>query len=47
MDKAVNNGLRALMQNYKAYGHCRKGKGSRAASKSRRKLGKALCKEGV
>ena len=47
MNKATNNGLRALMQNYKSYGHPCKGKGKRQASKSRRNLGKALCNEAV
>ncbi len=45
-DKNLNRSLDSLIQNYKAFGHPTKGKGKRAASKSRRKVDRALCKKG-
>jgi hypothetical protein len=44
MNKNLNRSLDGLIQNYKAYGHACKGRGKRAASKSRRKVDRALCK---
>jgi|SaaInlStandDraft_3_1057020.scaffolds.fasta_scaffold167291_2 hypothetical protein len=36
--------MRRLMVQSKAYGHARKGKGKRGASKARRRVGHALCR---
>ena len=41
----LNTALRRLMIQSKAYGHTRKGKGKRGASKARRRVGKALSTE--
>jgi len=40
----VTTALRRLIVQSKAYGHATKGKGKRGASKARRQVGKALCR---
>ena len=38
-----NRAMKSYALNFRAHGHPSKGKGKRAASKARRRLGKALC----